>query len=111
MCTIGGFIGELILAFVAMQKIIRTNPDKQDFTFDNDSIEQFISDNLAEEFPPSIAALRTSVDFNQFADKSKLNDLVSSLSSPAVQASFGLGFLLENATAFGIEAAIVKAVI
>lgn len=54
-CTIGGFIGELILSLSVMQKLIRA--EKPDFTFSSESVEQFLQDILTEEFPQNIAVL------------------------------------------------------
>lgn len=58
-CVIGGFIGELLLAFNAIYQSVVVNPNFAEFQFTAETIEKFLSEVLPEEYPENIALLRT----------------------------------------------------
>jgi len=58
-CTIGGFVGELILAFNAIYQSIVANPANAEFKFTAETVEKFLSEILPDDYPENIALIRT----------------------------------------------------
>ena len=60
---IGGFVGELIITFTCVLDYILANPQNQNFSFTQDSIEAFLTDLLvSENFADGICTLNLARD-------------------------------------------------
>lgn len=75
--VIGGFIGELILFFVALDQCIKVNPKDENFRFGYEEIQRFITEILPEDYPENIAVLETFADLGDEVEPSAKAELVT----------------------------------
>jgi hypothetical protein len=98
--VVGGFLGELILAFNAMHQCISTkNPDAQ-FEFGSEVIQKWLTD-IMDDYPEGTIMIETHVTFDADTDiQTKAELAVWKLLDPHNQAftSFGQSVFVDYAT-------------
>jgi hypothetical protein len=99
--VIGGFVGELILTFNAINTYITSNPATADFKFTHDSMEKFLGDIFCDDYPSEIATLHIIQPLSEqlMEDVNLQADIATKkLMIPGIHQSFGFRLLMEMAS-------------
>jgi hypothetical protein len=102
-CVLGGFIGEVLLTFNALNDYILSNPNLSEFKLNAEKIEPFLVDWMKEaEFPEGTCVVKITQSAQAILDEMSLRSdehttvIAQQFANPISHESFGLKFLLNN---------------
>lgn len=115
--TLGGFVGELVIALNSLQEFLMVKGDQAGFEIRSDQVMKFLEELLLEGYPQGICFitlskdLLTDVERNEEPAEKQAIIAATRIMDGRNITGYGLKFLLETCKAIGVAENIVQAVI